>query len=139
MKTILSILAVLLVALGIFWVASRSSTDEPQMVACTMEALICPDGSGVGRQGPQCEFTPCPNHPSFTGVLTQNGSDFRLNMTLPSDLGGQDTYSMPVRFSRVSNSLAEFIGKMVVVTGAFSQGSTLEVETINLKSAASTN
>ena len=25
-----------------------------------MEAKICPDGSGVGRQGPNCEFAPCP-------------------------------------------------------------------------------
>lgn len=30
-------------------------------VTCTMEAKICPDGSSVGRQGPNCEFAPCPN------------------------------------------------------------------------------
>ena len=29
-------------------------------VACTDEAKICPDGTGVGRTGPNCEFTPCP-------------------------------------------------------------------------------
>lgn len=29
-------------------------------VACTMDAKICPDGSAVGRQGPNCEFAPCP-------------------------------------------------------------------------------
>lgn len=28
--------------------------------ACTQEAKICPDGSAVGRQGPSCEFAPCP-------------------------------------------------------------------------------
>lgn len=28
--------------------------------ACTMEAKLCPDGSYVGRTGPNCEFTPCP-------------------------------------------------------------------------------
>jgi len=28
---------------------------------CTMEAKICPDGTGVGRSGPKCEFTPCPD------------------------------------------------------------------------------
>lgn len=27
---------------------------------CTMEAKQCPDGSWVGRQGPKCEFAPCP-------------------------------------------------------------------------------
>ncbi len=28
--------------------------------ACTEEAKICPDGSAVGRTGPNCEFAPCP-------------------------------------------------------------------------------
>ena len=29
-------------------------------VACTMEARECPDGSFVGRTGPNCEFAACP-------------------------------------------------------------------------------
>ena len=29
-------------------------------IACTMEAMECPDGSYVGRSGPNCEFAPCP-------------------------------------------------------------------------------
>ncbi|MDD3487180.1 MAG: hypothetical protein PHF35_02255 [Candidatus Moranbacteria bacterium] len=28
--------------------------------ACTMEARQCPDGSYVGRSGPNCDFSPCP-------------------------------------------------------------------------------
>jgi endonuclease YncB( thermonuclease family) len=31
---------------------------EPK--ACTEEALICPDGSAVGRVAPDCRFAPCP-------------------------------------------------------------------------------
>ncbi len=27
---------------------------------CTLEAKICPDGSAVGRTGPNCEFAACP-------------------------------------------------------------------------------
>ena len=30
-------------------------------VACTMDAKICPDGSYVGRSGPDCKFV-CPNN-----------------------------------------------------------------------------
>jgi len=30
------------------------------LVMCTMDAKICPDGSHVARQGPNCEFAPCP-------------------------------------------------------------------------------
>ncbi len=29
-------------------------------IACTLDAKICPDGSAVGRVGPNCEFAPCP-------------------------------------------------------------------------------
>ncbi|MCX6740678.1 MAG: hypothetical protein NTZ49_05650 [Candidatus Parcubacteria bacterium] len=32
-------------------------SNEPQ--ACTQEAKLCPDGSYVGRTGPNCEFAEC--------------------------------------------------------------------------------
>lgn len=35
--------------------------------ACTEEAFVCPDGSAVGRTGPNCEFAPCPT-PSPTAM-----------------------------------------------------------------------
>ena len=31
------------------------------MKLCTMDAKQCPDGSFVGRTGPQCEFRACPD------------------------------------------------------------------------------
>lgn len=34
--------------------------EPDEGVACTMEAKICPDGSSVGRTGPDCQFAPCP-------------------------------------------------------------------------------
>ncbi len=49
---------VLAAALGGYYL--RTSQDSTQK-ACTMEAKICPDGSGVGRTGPNCEFSPCPS------------------------------------------------------------------------------
>jgi hypothetical protein len=33
---------------------------KPKDGICTMEAKLCPDGSYVGRKGPNCEFTKCP-------------------------------------------------------------------------------
>ncbi|MEY2641239.1 MAG: hypothetical protein RL150_632 [Candidatus Parcubacteria bacterium] len=36
------------------------SSGDGSWVACTMDAKICPDGSAVGRQGPNCEFAKCP-------------------------------------------------------------------------------
>ena len=34
--------------------------SETSSAMCTMDAKICPDGSTVGRQGPNCEFAACP-------------------------------------------------------------------------------
>ena len=34
---------------------------KKEEVACTLEAKICPDGSSVGRTGPNCEFKKCPD------------------------------------------------------------------------------
>ncbi len=31
-----------------------------ELIACTADAKICPDGTGVGRVPPDCEFKPCP-------------------------------------------------------------------------------
>ena len=42
------------------WGVPDPITPSPQPVACTMDAKLCPDGSAVGRTGPDCEFPPCP-------------------------------------------------------------------------------
>ena len=45
---------------GYYYISLRVlSTDE--LAFCTQEAQQCPDGSYVGRTGPNCEFSPCPN------------------------------------------------------------------------------
>ena len=131
-KNIAVLLVVLLIAAAAgYWGFMKTKNTDGELVACTREALLCPDGTGVGRQGPQCEFAACPNQPSFTGDLRQEGSEFRLDMDLPEQIVGVG-YSLPLKFSRISNALADFVGKKVVVTGTFSTGSTLEVQTIEL-------
>ncbi len=45
--------------------AGTAATDpglgEGEPVFCTMDAKQCPDGSYVGRTGPNCQFAPCPS------------------------------------------------------------------------------
>lgn len=36
------------------------SSAVEKVTMCTLEARVCPDGSTVGRQGPNCEFAACP-------------------------------------------------------------------------------
>jgi len=44
--------------------SSESAVGEnllpEEIIACTMDAMMCPDGSYVGRIAPECEFSPCP-------------------------------------------------------------------------------
>lgn len=35
-------------------------------LSCTQEVKICLDGTAVGRQGPNCQFAPCPENTSDT-------------------------------------------------------------------------
>jgi predicted lipoprotein with Yx(FWY)xxD motif len=39
---------------------TQQATPANNATACTEEAKLCPDGSAVGRTGPNCEFAPCP-------------------------------------------------------------------------------
>ncbi len=55
-NTFLTILALLLIGGGVILFSQKNTTS----VACTTEARICPDGSAVGRTGPNCEFATCP-------------------------------------------------------------------------------
>lgn len=48
-----------------------SNPTPPPAAICTMDARQCPDGSYVGRTGPNCEFSICPATPG--GMSTPTG------------------------------------------------------------------
>ncbi|KND46849.1 MAG: hypothetical protein AB199_00210 [Parcubacteria bacterium C7867-004] len=76
MKQLLALLALILVgAFGIF--LYRNTLERPtEQVGCTLEAMICPDGSSVGRTGPECAFAACPT--SAATSLPEAGISFIL-------------------------------------------------------------
>ncbi len=49
----------------------REGWNQPPARACTEEAKLCPDGSGVGRTGPNCEFAPCPGEGQGEGCSSK--------------------------------------------------------------------
>ena len=51
--------------------ATANPPPPPAPVACTMEAKLCPDGSAVGRTGPNCEFAACPTDTGTTVNLRE--------------------------------------------------------------------
>lgn len=66
-----------LLALAAFFYPHSAAAPKPGesgAVACTMDAKICPDGSAVGRSGPNCEFAACPT-PSFSWTFADKGED----------------------------------------------------------------
>ncbi len=71
---VVSLLAIAAYAIGTIY---TGKTAGP--VVCTMDAKICPDGSSVGRTGPNCEFEECPTplesaSPSATPTATATPS-----------------------------------------------------------------
>lgn len=56
--------------------------DTDEMVACTMDAKQCPDGSYVGRVAPNCEFAACPSEAETTEhTFTISGTNFAFDVT----------------------------------------------------------
>jgi len=60
MRKIVFAFAALLVLLSACAVYYPQPSAPKGPVACTEEAKVCPDGSAVGRTGPNCEFAQCP-------------------------------------------------------------------------------
>ncbi len=80
-------LAVVLALLQ-FFISPRTEVvgplpSEDDAVACTMDAMMCPDGSYVGRTGPNCEFV-CP-------ALPEVEADIQAHIDSKSDLIRLDT------------------------------------------------
>lgn len=53
------VLFLAVIASTIAFGAYRMAQPTKQLNQCTLEAKICPDGSSVGRIGPNCEFASC--------------------------------------------------------------------------------
>jgi len=124
--------AVLLILGGAFLFAYKNSGPLPGGTACTMEALLCPDGSAVGRTGPNCEFSACPNQASFVGTLRQDSNGFNLLIQSPNaEIEQEVVYTMPLEI-KVSNALADMVGKRVEVFGTFKEGALLLVDRLEL-------
>lgn len=78
----------------LFWpqITQRVS-NEP--IFCTLEAMICPDGSAVSRVAPRCEFAPCPSGDSNNNTSTADWIDStgEVKFKYPPNLG--TTYLTP--------------------------------------------
>lgn len=53
---------------------SATTSDEAEIIACTEDARVCPDGSVVGRTGPSCEFV-CPAVEATTSEVIDTSTE----------------------------------------------------------------
>jgi len=105
----------------IFAGCTRGEPRDNDVVACTMDAKMCPDGSYVGRTGKNCEFV-CPIGNSSTADLKKfNGSpnkfreifaDYLSALThdpfLPIGLAPKEGYGRESAFREVRNTANKF-------------------------------
>jgi hypothetical protein len=80
--------------IGIKYQAAVDFSDGHQ--ACTQEAKICPDGTSVGRTGPNCEFTECPapttSQTADWKVYTEDGFSFKYPSNGTVNLQSSNVY-----------------------------------------------
>lgn len=56
------------------WPKIFNKSDSENPIACTEEAMLCPDGiTYVGRTGPNCEFARCPDQQIVGGDKDEHG------------------------------------------------------------------
>ncbi|MEW5805299.1 MAG: hypothetical protein AB1721_01020 [Patescibacteria group bacterium] len=119
---------ILLVLLGLFLVSGSFylglNFDElktnflSKNKACTLEMMACPDGTMVGRVGPNCEFAPCPGPKSLPpGSLGQNFTGVITNITYDCHFDGicsvQVDNSKEVIVGRGEGPLPEEQGRLI--------------------------
>ena len=89
-KIIINLVILLVVAFIGYFVYQYylASNKEPKPVVCTMEAKICPNGTAVGRTGPNCEFAPCPDQTAGWNIYTNK--DYNFELKYPADFFDQN-------------------------------------------------
>jgi len=84
----------LLTAAAAYFVVSRQADESPGPIACTQDAMLCPDGSYVGRTGPDCEFE-CPGgNPSPTPTPTPPPAGGPIPLPVSAVFGSPTTFAI---------------------------------------------
>lgn len=93
-KIIFWVVAVVLSMFASWWfiVANNTLVPSEKIDMCTMDAMQCPDGSYVGRTGPNCEFVcpPAPAVPADIEAHINSKAEF-ITLTTPLPLGVIDS------------------------------------------------
>ncbi|MBI5134295.1 MAG: hypothetical protein HZA81_02840 [Candidatus Taylorbacteria bacterium] len=105
MKIVLIAILCLVVVGGVVYAltSTQSYETDGEGIVCTMDAKLCPDGSYVGRTGPDCQFAACPDG-NATSTATSTGATTRAAGARQADaatieLAPASTVSLPTSAS----------------------------------------
>ena len=91
-KNLTKIIAVFaIIFMVIFAGCTRGEPRDNEVVACTMDAKMCPDGSYVGRTGKNCEFV-CPAGNGSTADLKKFASSDEIKEYLKTRTQNSDSF-----------------------------------------------
>lgn len=110
MKKVLLIIIIVILLAGIaYLIFGLPGKTKP--ISCTQEAKICPDGSAVGRTGPNCEFATCPEEMSIAGWKTftdsKQGIEFQYPEKLPTNYMNATEWPPKITISNGTLSCSE--------------------------------
>lgn len=94
------IFSILLVGLGAI-TPSQVALAEEEMVVCTMDAFLCPDGTWVGRTGPLCRFV-CPGE-EIEEEKEVKESTYRIDSILEKIKNKREDFKL--KFDRANSGL----------------------------------
>lgn len=87
-----TVLVILLIAGLLISGRGPWNTPSDEVVACTMDAKLCPDGSYVGRIPPICEFAPCPDENGDNDKESSNETILETRVYTNTEYGFQLSY-----------------------------------------------
>lgn len=115
----IAIIAIAVLAIGGFVGYSVFQKSPERQVACTADARMCPDGSYVGRVGPNCEFKSCPELRAPKGEFAKpqaasypSREELRAEMEMGLKSGGIS----PTRFASMKREVDAFFARGIDVT-----------------------
>lgn len=88
MKKYISIFSLILFAVlasAYYFFIYNNQGPESELVFCTMDAKLCPNGTFVSRVAPDCDFAPCPEENSdFSSNFSNEHIEKSINLYLQS-------------------------------------------------------